>query len=335
MHAGRKTAPPTPSAAPQEIGPDRVAHVRVGPDSAGQRLDNFLLRLAKGVPKSHIYRVVRSGEVRVNRLRVGVDHRLEEGDEVRVPPMRVAERPSSPPPAVALIPPVLFEDEHLMVVDKPAGLAAHGGSGVSHGLIERVRAGRPAQSFLELAHRLDRETSGALILAKTRRALVALHAAMREGRVDKRYFTLVAGAWPHERQHVRLALHKFVNKAGERRVSVDQEQGAPSHTIFNLLERLGGLSLLEAELKTGRTHQIRVHLAHLGYPIVGDDKYGDFELNRRAARGELGARLGRMFLHAHRLALAHPVNGSPLVVEAPLPADCDDFLRGLRRATPL
>ncbi|GAB4463866.1 MAG: RluA family pseudouridine synthase [Burkholderiaceae bacterium] len=315
------------------IARDRVTYLTVGDDAAGQRLDNFLLRLAKGVPKSHVYRVVRSGEVRVNRARAAVDQRLAAGDELRIPPMRLgAPVRSVPPPAP--MPPVLYEDEHLMVVDKPAGLAAHGGSGIAHGLIERVRAARPHQPFLELAHRLDRETSGILLLAKSRKALLGLHRQLRDGEVDKRYLALVRGDWVNDRQHVKLPLAKFVTRAGERRVAVD-EQGQASHTIFTLRARYGDFSLLEAELRTGRTHQIRVHLAHLGFPIVGDDKYGDFELNRRVVRGEFGARLDRMFLHAAATRLRHPVTGEPLALEAPLPRECRDFLRSLSGAAAL
>jgi 23S rRNA pseudouridine955/2504/2580 synthase len=311
------------------LAADRVAYLTVGPESEGQRLDNFLLRVAKGVPKSHVYRVVRSGEVRVNKGRVGVDYRLVSGDEVRVPPMRIAAvRAPAKPLAPAEMPPILYEDEHLMVVDKPAGLAAHGGSGIAHGLIERVRAARPNQPFLELAHRLDRETSGLLLLAKTRRALVGLHEQLREGQIDKRYLALVKGDWVNDRQHVRLALTKYLTREGERRVNVDPE-GAASHTVFTLLERYGRFSLLEAELRTGRTHQIRVHLAHLGFPIVGDDKYGDFELNKRVARADARPRLTRMFLHAASVRLTHPVGGQPLQFEAPLPPECSAFLKGL------
>lgn len=335
MDTRRKTASASSPAAASPAAPvaaDRASLVRVGPESAGQRLDNFLLRIAKGVPKSHVYRIVRSGEVRVNRGRVGVDHRLEVGDEVRVPPMRIAARAAGNAPAPAEMPPILFEDESLIVVDKPSGVAAHGGSGIAHGLIERVRAARPNQPFLELAHRLDRETSGVLILGKTRRALTALHEDMREGRIDKRYFTLVAGDWVNDRQHVKLPLHKFLTKSGERRVNVDEALGVASHTIFNRLERLGDFSLLEAELKTGRTHQIRVHLSHLGFPIVGDDKYGDFDLNKRIARGEYGVRLDRMFLHAHSVCFVHPVTGQKMHIEAPLARECDEFLKKLRDA---
>jgi 23S rRNA pseudouridine955/2504/2580 synthase len=314
------------SAAPR-IAPDRASTLTVGPEGEGQRLDNFLLRIAKGVPKSHVYRIVRSGEVRVNRGRAAVDTRLAVGDEVRVPPLRLEAAPRKPPPP-ALMPPVLYEDEHLMAVDKPAGLAAHGGSGVSHGLIECVRAARPNQPFLELAHRLDRETSGILLLAKSRRALLGLHAQLREGQVQKRYLALVSGDWVNDRQHVRAPLTKYVNRLGERRVSVDPE-GTASHTVFSLRKRYGAYSLLEAELKTGRTHQIRVHLAHLGFPIVGDDKYGDFDLNRRVARGSESPRLARMFLHACATRFAHPVGGQPIALEAPLPPECADFLKGL------
>jgi 23S rRNA pseudouridine955/2504/2580 synthase len=312
---------------PDAVAADRVSYLTVGPESDGQRLDNFLLRIAKGVPKSHVYRVVRSGEVRVNRGRVAVDYRLVTGDEVRVPPMRTAEQRAAPPMA-ADMPPVLYEDEHLMVIDKPAGLAAHGGSGIAHGLIECVRAARPHQPFLELAHRLDRETSGLLLLAKTRRALIDLHAQLRAGEVDKRYLALVKGDWVNDRQHVRLALTKYVTRSGERRVSVDPE-GADSHTIFTLRKRYRRYSVLEAELRTGRTHQIRVHLAHLGFPIVGDDKYGDFELNKALARADARPRLARMFLHAASVRVRHPVGGQPLLFEAPLPADCAAFLKGL------
>ncbi len=336
MGAARKTgkrqepAPASSDPGGGGVAPDRVTHVEVGPEHAGQRLDNFLIRLAKGVPKSHVYRIVRSGEVRVNRGRVAADYRVQPGDDIRVPPLRTA-RPAGSThgaPVPPLMPPILYEDDDLVIVDKPAGLAAHGGSGVAHGIIERVRAARPRQTFLELAHRLDRETSGILMLAKSRRALQSLHEQLREGEVDKRYLLLVAGDWVNDRQHVRLALTKFVNRTGERRVAVDPE-GAASHTIFTLKQRLGGFSLLEAELKTGRTHQIRVHVAHLGFPIVGDDKYGDFNLNRRFARGEFGPRFGRMFLHACSTRLAHPVSGDPLALVSALPEDCSAIIKAL------
>ena len=312
------------------VAPDQVSYVTVGDDGVGQRLDNFLLKLARGVPKSHIYRIVRSGEVRINRARAGADQRLALGDQVRIPPLRLASRVARPP-APAAMPPVLFEDEHLLVVDKAAGSAVHGGSGVAFGVIEQVRMARPNQPFLELVHRLDRETSGVLLLAKTRRALLGMHAQMREGKVEKRYLALVRGSWTNARQHVRAALRKFVTPGGERRVAVDPE-GAPSHTVINLRQRFGAYSLLDVELRTGRTHQIRVHLAHLGFPIVGADKYGDFDLNKRLDRGEEGTRLQRMFLHAMQMRFNHPVSSEPMDLQSPLPRECAEFLRELTNA---
>jgi len=338
MSPARKTPKAAVGGQPTDSGPEapsaeRASYRTVGPESEGQRLDNYLIRLAKGVPKSHVYRIVRQGEVRVNKGRAAADYRLEVGDQIRIPPLRIAERAPTPLAAVpaASMPPILFEDEHLIAVDKPAGLAAHGGSGIAYGLIERVRAARPNQPFLELVHRLDRETSGILLLAKSRRALLELHSELREGRVEKRYAVLVAGTWVNDRQHVRLPLRKYVNRHGERRVSVDDE-GVASHTIFSLLKRYERFSLLEADLKTGRTHQIRVHLAHLGFPIVGDDKYGDFDLNKAVARGGYApglSRLGRMFLHSGAMDFQHPVTSQPMALVTPLPADCSDFLKTL------
>jgi 23S rRNA pseudouridine955/2504/2580 synthase len=308
-----------------------VRYVTIGSEAAGQRLDNFLIRVSKGVPKSHIYQVVRSGQVRINRGRAAADQRLSLGDEVRIPPMRVSVRAEARPrPALPMLP-VVFEDEHLLVVDKPAGMAAHGGSGISFGAIETIRAARPNQPFLELAHRLDRDTSGLLLLGKSRRALLQLHAALRQGQVEKHYLALVAGRWLNDRQHVRLALTRGgAGSAGK--VRVDPEAGSASHTVFELRERFERFALLDAELRTGRTHQIRVHLTHLGFPIVGDDKYGDFELNRRVARGEFGGRLTRMFLHASRVRLQHPFSGEPMAFASPLAAECEAFLGALRGA---
>ena len=311
---------------------DAVVWVRIGHDADGQRLDNYLLRIAKGVPKSHIYRIVRAGEVRINKKRVTVDTRLALGDELRVPPIRVATQPK--PARVKPIDdqdlPILYEDEHLIVVDKPAGLAAHGGSGVSFGLIERVRASRPNQPYLELAHRLDRETSGVMILAKTRKALVRLHEMMRDGEVHKSYRTLVLGDWVNDRQHVKVPLFKYVTSSGERRVRVDEEKGLPSHTIFQLIERFGDVSYLSVDLKTGRTHQIRVHAQYCGHPLVGDEKYGNFEMNKAIAKGCLGIPFKRMFLHAAHLSFKHPVTGAPIEISAPLPRECDELITTLR-----
>ena len=303
----KKEIEPTPSGRVDVLPQDRVSLLVVGPESDGQRLDNFLVRLARGVPKSHVYRVIRAGEVRVNKKRAKADARLLEGDVVRVPPMRVSERAVTMAPAAALSSDafkVLFEDRHLLIVDKPAGIAAHGGSGVSHGLVERLRATYPQTPFLELAHRLDRETSGAIILCKTRKALVRLHEMMKTHEIEKHYRLLVTGDWVNERQHVKAPLERFLLPNGERRVRVNAETGLFSHTIFTALERFGGVTYLDAELKTGRTHQIRVHALACGHPLVGDDKYGDFAFNREVAQGALGVPFKRMFLHAAELRFA-------------------------------
>ncbi|ATE59757.1 RluA family pseudouridine synthase [Thauera sinica] len=301
-----------------------VRHERIDEAAAGQRIDNFLLRMAKGVPKSHVYRILRSGEVRVNGRRVQQTYRLQAGDEVRIPPIRIA-APVHAAPAPAGRPlPVVYEDDALIVIDKPSGKAVHGGSGVSYGVIEQLRVQRPELRMLELAHRLDRETSGLLIVAKKRSALTALHDMMREGRVEKRYLTLVPGRWANPLQHVKAALHKYLTAEGERRVRVSEE-GKPAHSVVRLVRRWPDYSLLEVELKTGRTHQIRVHLAHLGFPLCGDDKYGDFALNKRLeAEG-----LKRMFLHAAKLSFEHPLTGERLSFEAPLPEDLQRFIDGL------
>lgn len=303
-----------------QLSKDSANYLKVGEESEGQRIDNFLLRLMKGVPKSHVYRVLRSGEVRVNKGRVGADYRLRVGDTVRVPPVRTAEAPDR-----SAVPPrdfdVVFEDEALIVVDKPAGVAVHGGSGVSFGVIEQLRRARPQARFLELAHRLDRETSGLLIVAKKRSALTALHDLFRDGGISKRYLALVKGRWMNPVQHVRLPLHKYLTPEGERRVSVSDE-GKAAHSIVRLVARWENFSLVEVELKTGRTHQIRVHLAHLGFPLAGDDKYGDFSLNKALQK----AGLKRMFLHAARLSFGHPATGEAVDLSAPLPPELRKFL---------
>jgi 23S rRNA pseudouridine955/2504/2580 synthase len=297
-----------------------VSSVEVDAGSEGQRVDNFLLRVCKGVPRSHIYRILRTGEVRVNSRRVGATYRLQPGDRVRIPPIRTAEAGPHRAPPVEL--PVLFEDDALLVVDKPSGIAVHGGSGISFGVIEGLRAARPQSRFLELVHRLDRETSGLLILAKRRSALTGVHAALREGRVKKRYLVFVKGRWRDEQRDVSLPLKKFLTREGERRVSVDRA-GRQAQTVFRRAKEFPGYTLLSAELLTGRTHQIRVHLAHLRFPVVGDDKYGDFELNRAVAKQGLK----RMFLHAAELEFAHPITGEPLKFASPLPPELERFLR--------
>ena len=313
----------------KDLEKDSVSRVKIDADAEGQRLDNFLLTRLKGVPKSRIYKLVRGGEVRVNGGRVDVGYRVQPGDEVRIPPVRTA-APAQPaaarlPPGVnRLVPRILYRDEALIALDKPAGMAVHGGSGISRGVIEQLRLELPECRYMELVHRLDRETSGVLLVATKRRALVGLHAAMRDGRIEKRYLTLVAGVWPNPVQHVKLKLHKRVDDNGEKRVTV-RDDGQAAHTIFRRRQVLDGFTLLEAELKTGRTHQIRVHTSHLGFPIAGDDKYGDFDLNKRLAKRGLK----RMFLHAARLAFDHPVSGEKLTIEAPLPAELAAFLNSL------
>jgi len=300
----------------------------VDSESAGQRLDNFLLRVLKGVPKTHVYRVIRSGEVRVNRGRAGADTRLAAGDDVRLPPLRLpapARMPSAAAPAREF--PLLFEDEWLLAIDKPAGVAVHGGSGVSSGVIEQLRRARPDAKFLELVHRLDKETSGVLLLAKKRSALAALQQQFRERGTGKTYLALVAGAWPAKLKVIDQPLHKSVDAAGERHVRVvspAHEQARRAITTVRSVRAVGPYSLLELGLKTGRTHQLRVHLAHAGHPIVGDPKYGDFALNRSLQRGP--ERFSRMFLHALELAFDHPASGERVALRSPLPDECEKLL---------
>jgi 23S rRNA pseudouridine955/2504/2580 synthase len=314
-----------------DLSKDAVNWLVVGDDAQGQRIDNFLVRVLKGVPKSHIYRILRSGEVRVNRHRVGPDARLTAGDQLRVPPIRTAAPSTRGRPAplgVATVPPVLYEDDALMVLDKPAGLAVHGGSGISHGLIERLRLARPDARFLELVHRLDRDTSGVLLVAKKRLALTGLHAQLREGQTDKRYYALVRGKWRDAQRSVELPLERFVTGEGERRVRVDRD-GRTARTIFRLQRKwpdaVPAVALLDAELHTGRTHQIRVHLTHLGFPLAGDDKYGDFAWNRVLAKEGLK----RMFLHARRISFVHPLTSATISVESPLAPDLAQFVARL------
>ncbi len=304
------------------LSKESVTWVDVPGEMAGQRIDNFLLRLLKGVPKSHVYRILRSGEVRVNSRRAAPTLKLQEGDRLRIPPIRTAEaapRVARTGPRPNL--PILLEDASLLAIDKPAGVAVHGGSGISEGVIEALRADRPAEPFLELVHRLDRETSGVLLLARRRGALVDLHAQIREGQTDKRYLALVRGHMTGGTRKIDLPLTRHLLEGGDRRVTVDP-QGQPSKTLVKPLARHGGFTLVEAQLLTGRTHQIRVHLAHIGFPICGDDKYGDFTLNKTLAREGLK----RMFLHAAKLVFRHPVSGTEVIVQAPLPPELQAFL---------
>jgi len=317
-----------------DLSKDAVNWLAVGDDGHGQRIDNYLVKVLKGVPKSHIYRILRSGEVRVNRRKVGPDARLNVGDQLRIPPIRAA-APSQVRPVPASragpVPPILYEDDDLIAVNKPAGVAVHGGSGISFGVIERLRLARPQAAFLELVHRLDRETSGVLLIAKKRPALTGLHAQLRDGAIDKRYFVLVRGKWRDALRAVDLPLTTFLLGNGERRVRVEAG-GRLARTIFRKVQvwatAVPPVALLEAELETGRTHQIRVHLTHLGFPLAGDDKYGDFVWNRSLAQQGLK----RMFLHAHRIRFTHPKDGRDIVVEAPLAPDLAGFVARLDAA---
>ena len=309
--------------------------------SHDQRIDNFFLRKFKCVPKSHIYQLIRSGQVRVNGKRITANYRLQLGDYVRIPPIKLSENNNARQRKHILSDnffsfAVIYEDDAILAIDKPSGMAVHGGSGISFGVIEQLRAQNPGWKFLELVHRLDRETSGTLLLAKKRSALVELHRQIREGLVEKHYLTMVKGQWLNARQHVKFPLNKFVTASGERRVAVattnsDEDKVLHAHTIFTLQKSWGNFSLLDAEIKTGRTHQIRVHLAYLGYPIVGDDKYGDFELNKQLARkgANDSKKIERMFLHASSLQFMHPVSGNIIKLESALAKDLKSFIVSL------
>ncbi|MEY3771417.1 MAG: Ribosomal large subunit pseudouridine synthase [Pseudomonadota bacterium] len=299
-----------------------VKWLTVDEESAGQRLDNFLIRHLKGVPKTHIYRIIRSGEVRVNKGRASADTRIETGDVVRLPPVRisdkVAEKAARPAPGREF--PLLLEDDALMAIDKPSGVAVHGGSGVSFGVIEQLRQARPLAKLLELVHRLDRETSGILLVAKKRSALKHLQDQFRERETGKTYLALVQGSWPEKLKVIDSALHKFLLPDGERRVKVTSNEdpdGMRSITLVKVAERLVDCTLLEVTIKTGRTHQIRVHLASQGHPIAGDDKYGDFEWNKVLQKQGLK----RMFLHAWRLQFSHPATGKRVELKSNLPSE--------------
>lgn len=302
----------------KSAAPARV--IEIGAEEGGQRIDNFLLRHLKGVPRSHVYRVLRSGQVRVNSGRIRADYRLKTGDRVRVPPVRGAAAPAPvprPSPALQrLEAAVLYEDEGLLILNKPAGTAVHGGSGLSYGVIEALRALRPHTPPLELVHRLDRATSGCLMVAKKRSLLRALHDLLRRGQIDKRYLALVAGRWRGGEREVSAALVKNILQGGERMVKVGA-QGKPALSHFRPLQVYHDASLVEVRLDTGRTHQIRVHAAHIGHPLAGDDKYGDAAFNRRMR--DFGLR--RLFLHAHALSFTLPGTPREIHVSAPLDPD--------------
>ena len=316
------------------ISKDSVSLISVAEHEAGQRLDNYLIKILKGVPKSHIHRIIRAGEVRLNKKRCKPDSRIQTGDLLRIPPVRTAEKQRSSENRAQAVPAreftIIYEDDALLVIDKPAGTAVHGGSGVSFGVIEQIRRARPEARYLELVHRLDKDTSGLLMIAKKRSALVKLHEAIRNDHPKKIYLALGVGRLPNDRFHVKLPLFKYTGAQGEKMVRVS-EDGQSAHTVFRVLNRfsdgllhqagLSHLTLVEATLKTGRTHQIRVHLQSQHCPIAGDERYGDYQANKRLQK--LG--LKRMFLHASELHLDHPLTGEKLVLKADLPQELQQF----------
>ena len=323
------------------ISKDSVSLITVAEHEAGQRLDNYLIKILKGVPKSHIHRIIRAGEVRLNKKRCKPDSRIQTGDLLRIPPVRTAEKQRSSENRAQAVPAreftIIYEDDALLVIDKPAGIAVHGGSGVSFGVIEQIRRARPDARYLELVHRLDKDTSGLLMIAKKRSALVKLHEAIRNDHPKKIYLALGVGKLPNDSFHVKLPLFKYTGAQGEKMVRVS-EDGQSAHTVFRVLNRfsdgllhqvgLSHLTLVQATLKTGRTHQIRVHLQSQQCPIAGDERYGDYQANKRLQK--LG--LKRMFLHAAELHLDHPLTGEKLILKAPLPQDLAQFVLMLENA---
>lgn len=303
--------------------------VLIDEGSAGQRIDNFLLKSLKGVPKSRIYRILRKGEVRVNKGRIKPDYRLKPGDVVRIPPIRVSESAPKAIPGDRILKlleqNIIYEDERLLVLNKPSGMAVHGGSGISFGVIEGLRVLRPGAPFLELAHRLDRDTSGCLVIAKRRSALRSFHDLLRANKLDKHYLALVRGQWRMGRKGIDAPLRKNTLRSGERIVRVSEE-GKPSLSIFEPVTIYTEASLVRVKLVTGRTHQVRVHAQFAGHPIAGDEKYGDAAFNRRMA--ELGLR--RLFLHASELRFQLPGN-SPITVHAPLGSELEQLLSKLEK----
>jgi 23S rRNA pseudouridine955/2504/2580 synthase len=371
IEAGLNKAPEKPSLVVDKPNlPLKAEFVTVDENSDGQRLDNFLIRQLKGVPKTHVYRIIRSGEVRVNKGRASADTRIAEGDVIRLPPVRVSERMAEKTEAMAHQMaefaltnlsgnqagnatdgrkisktsvlkdfPVLLEDDHVLAISKPAGVAVHGGSGISFGVIEQLRMVRPQAKFLELVHRLDRETSGILLVAKKRSALTHLQNQFRERETGKTYLALVVGAWPANKKVLDKPLHKYLlptkdGTEGERRVKVttkDDPEGMKSVTLVKIRQAFAGFTLLEVTIKTGRTHQIRVHLASEGHPIAGDDKYGDFDLNKALQKPSKTQTtpLKRMFLHAWRLQLTHPSTAERVELQNELPAELQSFVDSL------
>ena len=321
------------------ISKDLVNHLNITEADAGQRLDNYLIKVLKGVPKSHIQRIIRAGEVRLNKKRCKGTDRLTEGDVLRIPPIRIAEkqRPSESNAAPAREFEIVYEDDAMLVINKPAGVAVHGGSGISFGVIEQIRRARPEARYLELVHRLDKDTSGLLMIAKKRSALVKLHEAIRNDHPKKIYLALGVGKFAQDKVHVKLPLYKYTGAQGEKMVRVSEE-GQSAHTIFRVLNRFSGamlhqiglsdLTYIEATLKTGRTHQIRVHMQSQNCPIAGDERYGDYQANKRLQK--IG--LKRMFLHAAELHLSHPLTDEPLKLVAPLPQELAQMMAMLENS---
>lgn len=308
---------------------EKVQFLTVDEEYQGQRIDNFLKTLLKGVPKSLIYRILRKGEVRVNKKRIKPEYKLQAGDELRIPPVRVSEEKEGPSAKLSKVQglenQIIFEDQKLLVLNKPHGMAVHGGSGQSFGVIEALRSLRPTERFLELVHRLDKETSGCLLIAKRRSVLRSIHTQLREKTTTKKYFALVEGQWPKHRTKVKAALHKNVLQSGERIVRVSPD-GKASETLYNLIESFDNSSLIEAIPVTGRTHQIRVHCQHAGHAILMDEKYCDHESNRQAKTSGLR----RMFLHAHEISFNDHESGNLRVFNAPIEASLKTYLDKLR-----
>ncbi len=308
----------------------QVQLLTIEAEHEGQRIDNFLKTQLKGVPKSLIYRILRKGEVRVNKKRIKPEYKLCTGDEVRVPPVRVAEKNELPSANLGSIQrlesQILFEDDAMIVLNKPSGMAVHGGSGLSFGVIEGLRALRPEARFLELVHRLDRDTSGVLLVAKKRSALRSLHEQLRVKTMRKQYLALVRGQWQPHVKVVNVPLRKNDLQSGERVVRVSSD-GKPSETRFRIARQFADATLVECSPITGRTHQIRVHTQHAGHPIACDDKYGEAAFDdKMRSQG-----LKRLFLHAWKLSFIHPADGREMQVEAPLAPELDDFLNKLAR----
>ncbi len=309
-----------------------VKFIEIDGQNAGQRIDNFLLNQLKGIPKGHIYKIIRKGEVRVNKGRIKQTYKLQYGDKVRIPPVKLAQKKELPAPGRSLLAlverSIIFEDSCLLIINKPSGVAVHGGSGVSYGIIEAIRALRPEQSFLELVHRLDKDTSGCLLIAKKRSALISVQDLLRNRQTDKRYLALLCGQPDFKKKKVAVPLLREALKSGERFVRVDQK-GKESTSFFSVLECFNDTALLEIKIVTGRTHQIRVHSKYLGHNVAGDSKYGNYACNQRLKRKGLK----RLFLHAAQMTFKHPESGKDMTVKAPLSDDLEQFLDVLRCRT--